>query len=46
MPRRPPTQTGKVKAMLARLSLPSAPSWPGIDTGTEALAHAYDLPKP
>jgi len=41
-------QTTKVKETLARLSLSSAggPAWRGIESGTEALARAFDLPKP
>jgi len=38
----------KVKETLTKLSLPSAgvPAWRGIASGTEALAWAFDLPKP
>lgn len=39
------SEAGKVKETLAKLSLPSA-SWPGIESGIEALARAFDLPKP
>jgi hypothetical protein len=41
-------QTTKVKETLTKLSLSSAggPAWRGIDSGTEALARAFDLPKP
>ena len=42
------SQTTRVKETLAELSLPSAggPAWPGIESGNEALARAFDLPKP
>jgi hypothetical protein len=42
------SQTTKVKETLTKLSLPSAgaPAWQGIESGTEALARAFDLPKP
>jgi hypothetical protein len=42
------SQTTKVKATLTKLSLPStgAPAWRGIEAGAEALARAFDLPKP
>jgi hypothetical protein len=42
------TQSGKVKETLAGLSLFPAevPSWQGIEPGLEALAHAFELPKP
>jgi hypothetical protein len=42
------TGTGKLKEALTRLSLPTSGggSWPAIDSGTDALARAYDLPKP
>jgi hypothetical protein len=42
------SQAGKVKETLARLSLSPAggPSWQGIESGLEALAHAFNLPKP
>ena len=41
-------QTNKVKEALTKLSLPSAggPAWRVIESGTEALALAFDLPKP
>src|SRR5262245_14013922 len=41
------TQAGSLKQTLSQLSLPSAsgPAWRGIDSGTEALAHAYDITK-
>jgi hypothetical protein len=37
-----------VKETLIGLSLPSAggPAWREIESGTEALARAFDLPKP
>jgi hypothetical protein len=40
------SQTAKVKEALTRLSLPCAggPAWRGIESGTEALARAFDLP--
>jgi DNA repair exonuclease SbcCD ATPase subunit len=41
------SQTAKVKDTLTKLSLFSAGgSWRGIDTGSEALARAFALPKP
>jgi hypothetical protein len=42
------SQTTKVKESLTKLSLPSAglPAWQGIESGNEALARAYQLPKP
>ena len=42
------SQTTKVKETLNKLSLPSAgaPAWQGIESGTEALALAFELPKP
>jgi len=42
------SQTGNLKATLTKLSLPSAegPAWRGIESGTEALARAFDMPKP
>jgi len=42
------TQVGNVKGTQARLSLSSAGSaaWRVIDSGTEALAHAFDMPRP
>ena len=41
------SQTGKVKDTLTKLSLFWAGgAWRGIDTGTEALARAFALPKP
>jgi hypothetical protein len=39
------SQAGKVRGTLAELSLPTAP-WQGMQPGIEALARAYDLPKP
>jgi hypothetical protein len=42
------TQWGKVKETLARLSLPltGMPSWREIESGLDALAHAFGLPRP
>ncbi len=42
------TQTAKVRETLTRLSLPCAtgPAWRGVDSGADALARAFDLPKP
>jgi ABC-type transporter Mla subunit MlaD len=40
------SQTTKLKETLSKLSLPSAPAWQGIESGNEALARAFDLPKP
>lgn len=42
------TRTGDVKGTMAKLSLTSAggASWQGIDSGAEALAFAYRLPRP
>jgi hypothetical protein len=42
------TGTGKLKETLAGLSLPASGggAWPAIDSGTDALARAYDQPKP
>jgi len=41
-------QTGRVKDTLAKLSLSSAvqSSWQGVESGTEVLARAFDLPRP
>jgi hypothetical protein len=38
------SRAGQVKEMLATLAL--SPSWQGIESGIEALALAYDMPKP
>jgi hypothetical protein len=40
--------TGKLEQTLARLSLPASggASWPAIEAGADALARAYDLPRP
>jgi hypothetical protein len=42
------TVQAKVKESLTKLSLPSGglPAWQGIESGNEALARAYELPKP
>ncbi len=42
------SQASSVKATLTKLSLSSAggAGWQGIESGTEALAHAFDLAKP
>jgi hypothetical protein len=41
------SDTGALKGTLAKLGLPtSGGSWPAIESGTEALARAYDLKKP
>ena len=42
------SQTTKLKETLSKLSLPTAgaPAWQGIESGTEALSRAFDLPKP
>ena len=39
------SQAGTVKGTLTKLSLPTAP-WQGIEPGIEALARAFDLPRP
>jgi hypothetical protein len=40
--------TGQLKETLARLSLPTSggASWPAIEAGANALARAYDQPRP
>ena len=42
------TQTTKVRETLVSLSLPCAegPGWRGVESGADALAKAFDLPKP
>jgi hypothetical protein len=42
------SQVTKVKETLTSLSLPSAagPAWRGVAAGADALALAFDLPKP
>ena len=42
------TQTAKVRERLTRLSLPCAegPSWRGVESGADAVARAFGLPKP
>jgi hypothetical protein len=40
------SQTTGLKETLAKLSLRTAGAWQGIESGNEALARAFDLPKP
>jgi hypothetical protein len=40
--------TGKLQETLTKLSLPTSGggSWPAVESGTDALARAFDLPRP
>jgi hypothetical protein len=40
------SRTGEIKGTMDKLSLPAGGAWPAIDSGAEALAFAFKLPRP